>query len=245
MLAAGVSLDMIEVGTEALIDDELVRVASIDPVAATLTVARGCVDTVPVPHAVGTRVWFTDEYVGFDGREYLANESPQAKLITRTSQGELNPDLATTIGLTLERRQIRPYPPGRLRVQGESYPPEVWTFGTELTVQWAHRDRLLQADQLVDTTQGNIGPEPGTTYTVRWYLAGSLVRTEAGITGTTDTYTPPAGSGGKQIRVEVEAIRDGYRSWQIQQHTFLYRAQLVTEAGDRLVTEAGDPLILE
>ncbi|WP_167796792.1 hypothetical protein [Stenotrophomonas maltophilia] len=244
-LAAGVSLDMIEVGTEALIDDELVRVASIDPVAATLTVARGCVDTVPVPHAVGTRVWFTDEYVGFDGREYLANESPQAKLITRTSQGELNPDLATTIGLTLERRQIRPYPPGRLRVQGESYPPEVWTFGTELTVQWAHRDRLLQADQLVDTTQGNIGPEPGTTYTVRWYLAGSLVRTEAGITGTTDTYTPPAGSGGKQIRVEVEAIRDGYRSWQVQQHTFLYRAQLVTEAGDRLVTEAGDPLILE
>lgn len=244
-LAAGVSLDMIEVGTEALIDDELVRVASIDPVAATLTVARGCVDTVPVPHAVGTRVWFTDEYVGFDGREYLASESPQAKLITRTSQGELNPDLATTIGLTLERRQIRPYPPGRLRVQGESYPPEVWTFGTELTVQWAHRDRLLQADQLVDTTQGNIGPEPGTTYTVRWYLAGSLVRTEAGITGTTDTYTPPAGSGGKQIRVEVEAIRDGYRSWQVQQHTFLYRAQLVTEAGDRLVTEAGDPLILE
>ncbi|HHA2757620.1 TPA: hypothetical protein ACOEQX_000837 [Stenotrophomonas maltophilia] len=244
-LSAGVSLDMIEVGTEALIDDELVRVVSIDPVAATLTVARGCVDTVPMPHAVGTRVWFTDEYVGFDGREYLANESPQAKLITRTSQGELNPDLATTIGLTLQRRQIRPYPPGRLRVQGEAYPPELWTFGTELTVQWAHRDRLLQADQLVDTTQGNIGPEPGTTYTVRWFLAGSLVRTQAGITGTTDTYTPPAGSGGKQIRVEVEAIRDGYRSWQIQQHTFLYRAQLVTEAGDRLVTEAGDPLILE
>lgn len=244
-LSAGVSLDMIEVGTEALIDDELVRVVSIDPVAATLTVARGCVDTVPMPHAVGTRVWFTDEYVGFDGREYLANESPQAKLITRTSQGELNPDLATTIGLTLQRRQIRPYPPGRLRVQGEAYPPEVWTFGTELTVQWAHRDRLLQADQLVDTTQGNIGPEPGTTYTVRWYLAGSLVRTQAGITGTTDTYTPPDGSGGKQIRVEVESIRDGYRSWQILQHTFLYRAQLVTEAGDRLVTEAGDPLILE
>lgn len=244
-LSAGVSLDMIEVGTEALIDDELVRVVSIDPVAATLTVARGCVDTVPMPHAVGTRVWFTDEYVGFDGREYLANESPQAKLITRTSQGELNPDLATTIGLTLQRRQIRPYPPGRLRVQGEAYPPELWTFGTELTVQWAHRDRILQADQLVDTTQGNIGPEPGTTYTVRWYLAGTLVRTQAAISGTTDTYTPPAGSGGKQIRVEVEAIRDGYRSWQIQQHTFLYRAQLVTEAGDRLVTEAGAPLILE
>ncbi|MRE90953.1 MULTISPECIES: hypothetical protein [unclassified Stenotrophomonas] len=112
-------------------------------------------------------------------------------------------------------------------------------------MQWAHRDRILQADQLVDTTQGNIGPEPGTTYTVRWYLAGALVRTQATISGTTDTYTPPAGRGGKQIRVEVEAIRDGYRSWQIQQHTFLYRAQLVTEAGDRLVTEAGDPLILE
>ncbi|HIE4344327.1 TPA: hypothetical protein ACXM54_004472, partial [Stenotrophomonas maltophilia] len=52
-LAAGVSLDAVEVGSEALIDDELVRVVSIDPVAATLTVARGCVDTVPVQHAVG------------------------------------------------------------------------------------------------------------------------------------------------------------------------------------------------
>lgn len=244
-LSAGVSLDMIEVGTEALIDDELVRVVSIDPVAATLTVARGCVDTVPMPHAVGTRVWFTDEYVGFDGREYLANESPQAKLITRTSQGELNPDLATTIGLTLQRRQIRPYPPGRLRVQGDSYPPELWTFGTELTVQWAHRDRILQADQLIDAAQPSIGPEPGTTYTVRWYLAGVLVRTQAGITGTSDTYTPPTGSGGKAIRLEIESMRGGHRSWQVLQHTFLYRAQLVTEAGDRLVTEAGDPLILE
>ncbi len=244
-LSAGVSLDAVAIGTEGLIDDELVRVVALDPVAATLTVARGCVDTVPAAHAVGTRVWFTDEYVGFDTREYLANESPQAKLLTRTSQGELNPDLATAIGLTVQRRQIRPYPPGQLRVQGAAYPPEVWTAGAALTVQWAHRDRLLQADQLIDTEQGSIGPEPGTTYTVRWYLAGSLMRTQAGIAGTSDTYTPPAGSGGKQMRVEVEAIRDGYRSWQILQHTFLYRAQLVTEAGDRLVTEAGDVLILE
>ncbi|HID8537457.1 TPA: hypothetical protein ACXIMI_002592 [Stenotrophomonas maltophilia] len=101
------------------------------------------------------------------------------------------------------------------------------------------------AVNLAEANNRGRGPEPGTTYTVRWFLAGALVRTQAGITGTTDTYTPPDGSGGKQIRVEVEAIRDGYRSWQIQQHTFLYRAQLVTEAGDRLVTEAGDPLILE
>ncbi len=244
-LSAGVSLDMIEVGSEALIDDELVRVVSIDPVAATLTVARGCVDTVPMPHAVGARVWFTDEYVGFDGREYLANESPQAKLITRTSQGELNPDLATAIALTMRRRQIRPYPPGRLRINGDTYPAEAWGSGGTVVATWAHRDRLLQADQLVDSEQSSIGPEPGTTYTARWYLQDALVRTQTGITAATDSYLPPVGSGGKTLRVEIEAVRDGFTSWQRLQHTFLYRAQLVTEAGDRIVTEAGDPIILE
>ncbi|HEL7749082.1 TPA: hypothetical protein UL761_000602 [Stenotrophomonas maltophilia] len=244
-LSAGVSLDTVEVGTEALIDDELVRVVSIDPVAATLTVARGCVDTVPVSHAVGARVWFTDEYVGFDSREYLANEAPQAKLLTRTSQGELNPDLATTIALTLQRRQIRPYPPGRLRINGDTYPAEAWGTGGTVVATWTHRDRLLQADQLVDSEQSSIGPEPGTTYTARWYLQGSLVRTQADITSTTDSYLPPVGSGGKTLRVEIEAVRAGFTSWQRLQHTFLYRAQLVTEAGDRIVTEAGDPIILE
>ncbi|HHA2680128.1 hypothetical protein [Stenotrophomonas maltophilia] len=244
-LSAGVSLDTVEVGTEALIDDELVRVVSIDPVAATLTVARGCVDTVPVSHAVGARVWFTDEYVGFDSREYLANEAPQAKLLTRTSQGELNPDLATTVALTLQRRQIRPYAPGRLRINSDTYPAEAWGTGGTVVATWAHRDRLLQADQLVDSEQSSIGPEPGTTYTARWYLQGSLVRTQADITSTTDSYLPPVGSGGKTLRVEIEAVRAGFTSWQRLQHTFLYRAQLVTEAGDRIVTEAGDPIILE
>ncbi|HHB9431427.1 TPA: hypothetical protein ACOEOA_000445 [Stenotrophomonas maltophilia] len=244
-LSAGVSLDMVEVGTEALIDDELVRVVSIDPVAATLTVARGCVDTVPVPHAVGTRVWFTDEYVGFDGREYLANESPQAKLVTRTSQGELNPGLATTISLTLQRRQIRPYPPGRLRINGDTYPAEAWGTDGTVVATWAHRDRILQADQLVDSEQSSIGPEPGTTYTARWYLENTLVRTQTDITSATDSFLPPVGSGGKTLRVEIEAVRAGFTSWQRLQHTFLYRAQLVTEAGDRIVTEAGDPIILE
>src|SRR2546427_1372421 len=83
-------LDAVEVGSEALIDDELVRVVSIDPVAATLTVARGCVDTVPVQHAVGTRVWFTDEYVGFDGREYLANEADRKSTRLNSSHSQIS-----------------------------------------------------------------------------------------------------------------------------------------------------------
>lgn len=71
------------------------------------------------------------------------------------------------------------------------------------------------------------------------------MREQAGITTTTDSYLPPVGSGGKTLRVEIEAVRAGFTSWQRLQHTFLYRAQLVTEAGDRIVTEAGDPIILE
>nr|WP_180167692.1 hypothetical protein [Stenotrophomonas sp. SbOxS2]NYU00906.1 hypothetical protein [Stenotrophomonas sp. SbOxS2] len=244
-LSAGIGLDGVEVGTEALIDDELVRVVAIDPVAATLTVARGCVDTVPVAHSIGARVWFTDEYVGFDGREYFAGEFIQAKLLTRTSQGQLNPALATVTPMTILRRQALPYPPGRLRINGDAYPVEAWGTSGTVVASWAHRDRVLQADQLIDSEQASIGPEPGTTYTVRWYLAGQQVLRQDDIAGTTASYQPPIGSGGKTLLVEVEAVRAGFPSWQRLQHTFLYRAQLVTEAGDRLVTEAGASLILE
>ncbi|MGH8038293.1 MAG: hypothetical protein ACREPD_11165 [Stenotrophomonas sp.] len=244
-LTAGVELDVVLIGTEGLIDDELVRVVAVDPVAATLTIARGCVDTVPVPHSVGARVWFTDEYVAFDSREYLAGESPQGKLLTRSNQGQLNPALATAVSLTIQRRHTRPYPPARLRINGAAYPVEAWGDGGVIKAEWVHRDRTLQADQLIDNEQGSIGPEAGTTYTARWYLAGSLVRTQANLTAPTDSYLPPVGSGGKTVRLEVEALRGGYASWQRLQHTFLYRAQLVTQAGDRIVTEAGDPIILE
>ena len=76
--------------------------------------------------------------------------------------------------------------------------PIVWTLWTGLTLDWAHRDRLLQTSGVYeDFEDGNIGPEPGTVYNVsilKYLLAGGTeIVAETGITGT--SYTLPSVGG--------------------------------------------------
>jgi hypothetical protein len=241
VLTNSVDLDQVALGTEAQVDGEVCRVDGIDPSTGAVTLARGCVDSTPAPHAAGARVWFTDSHTGADPTEYIFGETIQAKLLTTTGMGVLDPSLASVISVTLAQRQARPYPPGNLTVQGSRYPGLV---EGALALTWSHRDRLLQADQLIDTLQSNIGPEPDTTYTVKVYLNGALDSIEAGIEGT--SYTPTV-SGDGTVRVEITAQREGLDSWQALAATFDYtRAPArLTEDGDTRITEAGDTRILE
>lgn len=217
-------LDLVEVGSEALIDDEAFRVDAIDAAAGTATLARGCVDTVPALHLAGTRVWFTDNFTAIDRTEYTTGETINAKLITHAGDGALDPALAPIASLLLNKRQIRPYPPGNLKINGIAYPAMV-VSGLVLT--WSHRDRGLQADQLIDTAAANVGPEVGVTYTVRTYLNGALNSTTTLITGTTHT---PANPGSGVVRVEIDAIRDGYTGWQPLTATFSFGAPQITSS---------------
>ncbi|WP_408004285.1 hypothetical protein [Zestomonas carbonaria] len=213
-LTGGIDLDRVTLGQAALLDDEIVRVDAIDLVTGAITLGRGCADTVPVAHAAGARVWFYDGFEGVDDTEYSSGLSVQARLLTNTSMGQLNPNLAGTDTLALVGRQGRPYPPGRLLVNGASYPAEV---AGEVTVSCAHRDRLQQADQLIDTTIGNIGPEAGVQYRFRFYSGNDLKRTimQAG-----NSYTYPfaleLSDGGPfvPLRVVVDAVRSDVFSLQ-------------------------------
>ena len=186
VLTGARDLGLVKVGSEVRINGEHCRVDAINPTAGTATIARGCVDSVPMAHTAGDRVWFSDTYVGSDSTEYLDGETIDVKLLTRTREGTLDPSLATTASVTFNQRQFRPYPPGKLRINGEAYPESI---SGPLVVSWAHRDRLLQADQLVDTEGGSIGPESGVTYTLRLYdQTGTLRRTVTGLTGTSYTW---------------------------------------------------------
>ena len=73
--------------------------------------------------------------------------------------------------MTLDRRGIRPLPPGRVQGNG-SYAPNIDALVTgNLALTWTHRDRLTQTSPvIVDHTGGSIGPEPGVSYIieVRW-----------------------------------------------------------------------------
>ncbi|MGO1069708.1 phage tail protein [Lysobacter sp. CA199] len=241
-LASGRGLDQVAAGTAALIEDEVVRVVAIDPQAQTATLARGCADTVPAPHAVGARIWFFDDYAANDPTDYSVGETVQAKLLTRTSSAQLDPALAPVDAIKLVQRQARPYPPGDLKLNGQRYPASV---DGDLAIAWAHRDRKLQADQLVDHGQGSIGPEAGTAYVVRLLdaIAGTTLDSPPAIT--VPTYSSPL-KGAHRLRVEVGSTRDGLSSWQKAAHTFDFKNGLLrTEVGDDLVTEAGDFIVAD
>lgn len=241
-LASVDRLDLVVVGSPVLLNGEICRVDTIDPEAPSVTLGRGCADTVPAEHAAGSRLWFFAENLAIDTTEYTAGETINVKPLTNTGSQQLAEGLATAMELTFDQRQFRPYPPGLVRINGEAFPG--YLFG-EVTVTWAHRDRVLQADQLADHEMASIGPEAGTTYTVRWYLGGVLVETHSAIVGTSQAYTPTDDG---LLRVELESERDGVTSWQMHVRTMIYTTTetepLTTLTGDPITTMAGEPIYL-
>ncbi|MGH8053582.1 MAG: phage tail protein [Stenotrophomonas sp.] len=206
----------ITLGSAALWDAEIVRIDAINLAASTITLGRGCADTVPVAHAAGSRIWAYDDFAGSDMVEYSDGDSLEIKLLTNTGTAQL--DLAAAVPMTVDfvGRAARPYPPAAVLINGLASPVAIEATAD---VAWAHRDRRAQVDQLVDQTLPSIGPEPGTTYTVRWYLDDVLVNTTPGITGTSASYVPAAAG---QVRIEVESERDGITSLQAFKHTAAY-----------------------
>lgn len=214
-LTSGSRLDAVEVGSPAMLGSEIVRISAIDPQTGAATIERGCVDTVPTAHAAGTRLWVWHGFGAFDTEEYAPGETAQAKYITVTTAERLSETSAPSDAVTMSMRQHRPYPPGNVRLNGASWPSAIMCAAT---LTWAHRDRITQADQIVPHSAGNIGPESGTTYTVRWYdETGVLRRTHTGITGTSQTWTTEVTDCGRwqgRITVEVESVRGGVVSHQ-------------------------------
>lgn len=217
-------LNAVSVGSAAYIDNEIVRIDTIDTANKRLTVARGCVDTIPTLHASGTALYFFDDFLGSDRKEYAISEVVNSKYVTKSAGSILALADATGDTLTIEARQNKPYPPANLQCNGLGALGQANFIG-DMAFTWAHRDRTGQADQLLGHTEASTGPESGTTYTIRAYKAGGvLVHTESGISGTSWTYTASAMqadtgvTGAQPLSFEVEAVRGGVVSF--QKYTF-------------------------
>jgi hypothetical protein len=202
---------------------EAVAILAFDATAGTVDLARGVLDTTPQAHPAGTRLVGVGEWLAAETIERAPGESVFVAAIPRTASAEGDAVLAANgAPLVLAGRQARPYPPGRIRLNGQREPAVV---AGDLTLTWAHRDRTLQTAYLVRQDEGDIGPEPGTTYAVRLRdRNGDLVRSETGLTGNTWTWDVAsaaldAGVAGDRVTVEIEAERDGLASWQAQVRT--------------------------
>lgn len=231
-------LDRVEVGTWAWWGSEMCRVDSLDRETGQITLGRACADTVPQEHEPLDMIYFIGDWYGTDSREYADGEIVSAKLMNRTGQGQIDLSSAPEVTTEMDSRQARPYPPAKVRVNGQPFPG---ALTGEITVTWAHRDRLLQADQLIDGEQESVGPEPGTTYNVRWFIGDVLMHQETGIAGAAASYSPAAGG---IMRIELESERDGLTSWQMQVREFPVGSPLQAEDETVITAENGDAIIM-
>lgn len=227
--------DEVSIGVMVLWGHEICRLDAIDRVAGTVTLGRGCADTVPATHVAGSRLWILTDAIALDPARYTSPATVQAKLPTRTGSAALPLADAPQLAITTAQRQHRPYPPGRLRID-DALPPSL-VIGA-FDVGWAHRDRLLQADQLIDSEAASIGPEPGTTYTLRVYIDDVLAEEQTGLTGTTASVPVLGGNGAG--RLEVSAVRDGLDSWQAAAALFAYRTSPRLPYADQAGTAYAD-----
>lgn len=240
LIEAGEDLDQVVVGQHCQIGDELLRVDAIDTGTNTLTVGRGVLDTVPQEHEANAGIYFWDLSNAYDPTEYVDGEEIGVKVLPVSGAGAVALSDAVEMLVTLDQRAFRPYAPGNLTINGDSYEPN--NYEGELTIAWAHRDRLQQTSgTLADHFDGDIGPEAGTTYRLQGYVDDVLVHTEDDIAGTSTTWTP---SDSGVVKVEVHAKRDGIYSYQAPWHEFIYGSTglRATEAGDDRYTEEGTEL---
>lgn len=196
--------------------DELCVVESY--AAGSITTRRGMLDTVPVSHAIGERLWF------FTSQDDIAD--PNVYTVGQTVSYRLVPEGQSTSGAivlsgTMTDRMYRPYRPANVKVNGSFWPVAITG---SVVVTWAHRNRTLETSVLNKWDAGSVTVEAGTTYTLRFYgEADTLLHTASGLTGTTHTWSTEVADAGVlqgRIRVELEAVRDGFVSLQKYNHAF-------------------------
>lgn len=220
---AGVAVgDVILVG-----ETEFMRVDGIAPAATwTLTVGRGCIDTPPVAHEAGEAA-LSMTGAGGNEREYTDNQAIDVKYLPYVSADTLAIGAATALPLTFDSRAFRPYPVGDLRVENAYEPPGI--LSGEVSVSWAHRDRLLQIDETYaeDHTDPDIGPEAGVAYSLvrRLIDIGEVVSHSdetplsppQTLTTTVDlddaAFAAYATSSTIAMEIGIKSVRDGLENW--------------------------------
>ena len=181
-------------------------------------VYRGLLDTVPANHAAGARVWFVSIDAALDEEVRAEGTAYACEMLTRTVRDVLTQGEATNHSVTAKRRAGRPYRPSYLEVNS-SYTSRTIPATGSVALAWKERNRLSETSVIRQNTT-SVAPELGTTYTLKIYnAAGTLIRTEAGLTDPSYTYTNAQetadnGSLSDWLTFALYAVRGTLTSWQ-------------------------------
>ena len=216
------SLSTIGAGTYGIWDNELVRFDSYNSGTGILTIGRGVIDTVATTHATNSVIAFIEENQAIDETEYASGQVMNAKLLMRTPSDLFPIASAIADNVTFVGRFARPYPPGNFLVNGARPPLDALdVYGAGWTINWAHRNRLQQLASLISQETGSIGPEAGTTYSLRITNAdtNTVLQTVTGLAGGASinygtVYEPTYPI--QNVKLEVWSVRDGLASYTMQ-----------------------------
>lgn len=229
---------------------EYIRVDAVDTVASTMTISRGCLDTVPSPYVVGTGVIVFEDFIftDLDLRSASASfPSIDVKLKTLTGQGALSEEAAPVDTVVFNSRALRPYRPADVQINGVgSGIPELGGVNP-IPVTWARRNRLTESTTSpLIWADGDVAPEAGQTTTVELKdFYGAILHTYSGAAGTLQNVDPADFAGEVEGYINVYSVRDGYDSWQSYElPVFVESLNLLLEDGDRLLMEDGSPIRL-
>lgn len=155
-------------------EEEIAVITGVDATTQTLTVARGCLDTVPAEWAAGAAVWVPERDAIVPIPLKAAGTSPSAGTTTRvrsiTSRGVLPADEAIVDGpVWTSQRWPRPYPPTAVTLDdvwrgAQSYPGTV--LRGDLTLRWAYRRRPGSESVWPDKVPTHATPDSDETCTV-------------------------------------------------------------------------------
>jgi hypothetical protein len=217
----GVDLvQLILVGTELM----LVRSASVSGANVTLAnVYRGVLDTAQENHAINAPVYLLFVGAGLTDTTFPNTNNVDIELRMRSSS-EVWAGAVTTIGLTMAKRAMRPYPPNASLYNGSGTAFGAMNVdadgsgmnGSGANVAWRRRD-YRTTDEVTELLSDNAAVDGSTEYRVRVFVNPDTTNVEV-LTSAWATGVGPVflnrlllwdeAAAGAEIRVRIEARHD-------------------------------------
>jgi hypothetical protein len=183
--------------------------------------ARGVLDTVPRDWPAGTPVWFVNTGVRIvdDQTVRAPGETPDYKLLSRTSLGILPEADAPIISGTMTARPHLPLRPANVKVNGLGFGTLAIGAAPNITITWSTRNRTLEDGQVVRWNAAQVVPEYAQETVVTVFDPDGVQVYQQGSLWTETTLVLPASNFARYpaVTIQVKSRRDGL--WSLQSHS--------------------------
>lgn len=194
-----------------IIGNEIIAIGSNEDITGSISIGRGCLDTVPCKHSIGDICYFVKR----DELPILNEEFGSEQIISRVIGYASNEWQYSTSGshtTFTNMRMLRPYPVANVTINNEYYKTDYDTVDyrvNPLTIKYCMRNRLSQiTDDIYSWEADNITPEDNTTVELRWVVDNNVVHTQT-LTSLEENVLVPSSIDDNKVTLRIVTIRDG------------------------------------